>query len=328
VRRVIYRPSRSSQITQKLAALDPATRPYVFRLIEEPDAEPAGLAALPLATQALILETAIDFHQFHLADKPEGADPARRALLRALLLRRARLRWREAPPPFAPQSSPPEQGHGPARIQAGAGGADGGHGFVELRAQPSFHDLLAREEGFADNTQINLSQLRLRYETGPARWRLERFALADIVSLLPLTAWVRQPSWKVRFGWERNRDLGCDDCTPFVAVGGVGLTVETQAPLRVTAFAMADLDVEIGPAFAQDYRAGIGASAGVLVEPVRAWRIALSGGYTDFRSGQPGIVRRASLQQRVSLGRDVELRLEWNGVAAYREAMVGMAWTY
>lgn len=328
VRRVTYRPSSSSRVAQRLSALSPTERALVAALTEgRLGAGAPEFQELAIDRRALTFDAAAEFLQFRLTGSRQAPEDDRMRL-RAVLIARSRLGSPNPTQTFAPLSTPPEQGHGTARVAVALGRTGGAAEFAEISLLPGVHDLLSREEGYAANSQIRIAEVRLRYEVDSTRLRLERLALLDIVSLSPLRDWVRQLSWKARLGWERNRDIGCAACTPFVAAGGIGLSMETRAPMRLTAFAMADVDLEFDAAFAQDHRAGLGASLGVLVEPMRAWRIALTGGYTDFRAGQRGIVRRAALQQRVSLGSDIELRLEWSGIAAYREALLALAFTF
>jgi hypothetical protein len=208
-------------------------------------------------------------------------------------------------------------------------GADGdGRGFVELAVQPAFHDLLSREEGYAANSQINAAQLRLRYEEHPARLSLERIALVDIKSLLPLAAWVHQPSWKVALGWQRNRDLGCGYCVPFFLETGIGLATETRWAARQVWFAFLDGSAEFDRAFESGHRAGFGLSAGLLLDVTGRWRAALTASRTAYTTGDAATVTRWAFQQRVTLAQDWEARLDWRGDGDYREALLAINWFF
>jgi len=326
VRRTVYRPSRSSRIAQKMDALTPPERAAALRLIADADADPPGFAALPVATQALILETAIDHHQYRLAGEP-AEQPALRRSLRTLLVRRSRVPHREARD-FAPRAAPPEVGHGPVRLHLAAGASGPGENFAEVGVQPAFHDLLSASAGFAAHSQLNALRLRLRHERRPdgpgAQTVLEEATVVDAVSLFPWTPWQRQPSWRLRAGWARARDLPCPRCAPFGLDGGVGVTLGGPAAGDAVGFAFLEAALQAGGAFAEGHRAGLGASAGVLADPAPWWRIALSGGYTRYSTGDRAEVRRAELAQRFALGRDLELRVDWRRVEDHREAALGL----
>jgi hypothetical protein len=211
---------------------------------------------------------------------------------------------------------------------SGFQGVEGERPFGEVSLQASYHDLLSREVGYAPNSQINALHLRARFETRPQAWRLERFALVDIMSLFPLTPLIRQPSWRVAMGWQRNRDIGCDQCAPFFINGGIGASVESHLFRREVAFALLDGAYEYSRDFQRGHRAGFGLEAGLLIDLSDAWRVGLFGVRTRYTEGQRGLVGQAALRQRYSLTPNLELRLDWSGVAGYREAMLGLGYYY
>ncbi|MCH8841904.1 MAG: DUF4105 domain-containing protein [SAR324 cluster bacterium] len=322
---VTYRPSRTSQMEQKLRTLNARQRVMVYDIIADPRAaEAPPVQELPLYERSLVLESAVDFHQLELNAGEEA--PRRKAAMRQLLLARSRMGYRRPEPQHRPRPPAPESGHGTSRVFLGGGGDNGGRTFYEVSAQPAFHDLLAREQGYAENSQINVLKLTLRFATEEEQARVERLDLVDIVSLFPVKPVTRQFSWKVRAGWERARDLDCDPCTPFVLDGGIGLASETAAWRREIYFAFLESAVQIGGAFDRGYRAGVGASVGALADFSPDWRVALSGGQTVYLAGDGrAVVHRAALRQRYSLGQNLDLRLDWTGVDRRREFVFGMS---
>ncbi|MCH9046946.1 MAG: DUF4105 domain-containing protein [SAR324 cluster bacterium] len=345
VSEVIYRPSQSSQLAQKMDDLTPPERALVHRLIESPAAaDSAELNALPAPRRALVMDAAINYNQYKLAGG-SADDRERKARQRQLLLRRSELTEAGPPPDFAPRTAPPEKGHRSARVgifggasrtggvSADGAGADGGsqrqnQPFAELSIQPLFHDLLSRDEGYAPNSQINLAHLRVRYEEEPEEWRLERFALLDIISLVPFTSLIRQPSWKIAIGWQRNRDIGCEQCTPFFFNPGVGIALASRLHRREVYFALLEGSLEFDREFQSRHRAGFGASAGLLVHLAGWWRIGLFGSWTRYTEGQSGEVGTAALRQRFNLSTNLELHLDWSGVEDYREGLLGLSYYF
>ncbi|HKI96878.1 MAG TPA: DUF4105 domain-containing protein [bacterium] len=346
VAKVIYRPSLSSQFFQQRALLTGPERDLLGDLIDDAAAtETDAFRALPPPRAALVLDTAIDYDQYDLAGDPQ--DKPLKAHLRKLLLRRSRI---SVPALEAdtlpPQSLPPDKGHDSARLEVAGGAsrpapAPGAEPenlpFGQFTIQASFHDLLSDDRAFAPNSQIDLLQLRARYETepsptpgttGPRKLRLERFALMDIVSLFPLTQLNHQPSWKLAIGWQRNRDIGCDHCTPFFLNPGIGISLESHLHQREVYFLMLEGRAEFSHAFTPRHRAGFGLSAGVLVHLADWWRIGLIGTRTHYTAGDAGYVGQGRLESRFSLSRNLELTLDWSGVGNYREGKLGLGWYF
>jgi hypothetical protein len=332
---VIYRPSRGSQFRWKMSALTSAERALVYELAKDGRRlEEADYRALPVPTQALVLEAATDIHQLRLADAEEQEEAGERKEMRKLLLARSRLGYRRPDPGEPPRPPAPEEGHEPSRMFFGGGGGrqsgEADRTFYEYLIQPAFHELLAKEDGYAPNSQIVAMTLRLRYEPDVEKVRVERAALVDIVSLFPVSPLSYQFSWKVRGGWERSRDLGCEACAPFVLDGGIGLAAETRALTRETFFLFLEPTVQADGILPDGYRLGAGGSAGMLLDLSADWRVELSLQHTVFFAGvdEPTAVERAALRQRYRLSRNLDLRLDWSGVEHYREVMAGMSWYF
>lgn len=322
-----YRPSRGSRMIQKLHAQDPKERSISAALAHGTlEVDSAPLLALPPPRRALVLDTAIDYRQYRLAGE-EQPPPGKRSALRALLLARSALGTPYDPQAFPRQSEPPETGHASSRLTTAMGG-NADTSYLEVSGYGAFHDLLSREDGYAANTQLLLSDIHVRWESRYHALHLERAALVDIVSLFPVTPLLRQPSWQLAVGWQRNRDLNCDNCVPFFLRAGIGLAVETRLATRQVWFAFLEGATEHDRVFAKGHRAGFGLSGGLLLDLTPSWRAALTGSYTAYTTGDAATVHQWSLRQRYSLAKDWELRFDWNGTEDYREAQLAVGWFF
>jgi Domain of unknown function (DUF4105) len=346
VQKVTYRPSRGSQMQQKLDQLTPAEQQMVVQTIASPAVEPGGFAALEPLRQALILDAAADWFQYKLGGDPNG-DKILRAKLRDVLLRRSHIHVTYDADAFPPKSQPPETGHRSSRFSAELGeAATGNHtldpdvnqahrraDFVELGWLPGMHELLSDEHGYAPNTQIELGDTKVRYYPEYDKAVLERFALVDGISLFPLTTLIQQPSWKLHFAFERTHDGGCRDCVPFVANPGAGYTIDGQWGIHWVVYALAELDAQFDQAFTDGYRAGLAGHVGILADLSPIWRAHLEASRSNYTAGQTGWTSRVSLTQRITLGQNLELRVdgayvESDRIAAYREIKAGLGWFY
>jgi len=334
VESVTFRASRGTQIHWKLDQLSAPARDLVFDLAA--DARPVespAFAALEVEQKALVLEAAADIHQRELAG--DGQNDPRRQELRRLLLARAKLGYRRTEEPNQPAPKPPEEGHGSSRLFLGGGGNNSERGFYEAGFDTSFHELLAKEDGYAPNSQILGLSFHVRYEPEPAdgaggRVVVERADLVNIISLFPVSRLSRQFSWRVRAGWERSRDLGCAACAPFILDGGIGFAAETHVLTRETYFAFLEPALQVDGLLPDGYRFGLGGTLGLLFEFTPDWRVALTGSQTRYVLGvdEPVTVERAALRQRYSLSQNLDLRLDWSGVEHYREVMAGVSWYF
>lgn len=336
VAQIIYHPSRSSRYHHKTTALNEAERGWLGRIVDEAQAvEAPGFVALPQARQALVLDAGIDFIQFK-ASGLASTDDRWRHPLRTLLLARSRLGVPSPalPPIVAPV--PPHLGHDSVRAGLAFGGgrydgpafdplAEGRQvNFTEFLFQGALHDLMSQDAGYARDAQVNAFHLRVRAENDPEYLQLEQFTLIDVVSLFPLQRLIRQPSWRLDAGWQRNRDIGCERCVPFRLRGGIGASAAGQAWGRHLAFVMVQPTIAWDGEFDDGYRAGMGLGVGWLWDLGARVRLGLMGDAVRYPERDGGEVWDGRALLRIGLSRNGELRAAYRRVGAYGEAQVGM----
>lgn len=178
------------------------------------------------------------------------------------------------------------------------------------------------------NSQINFLNLRARYETNSETWRLENFTLIDIISLNPINTLIQEPSWKINLGWQRNRDNGCLDCTPFIFNPGVGLAFKSNHYRREIYFAFLEASLEFDNEFDSDNRAGFGATAGLLFEVTEKWRLVLVANRIQYTEGQRSYASEVELRQRFSLSRNSEMILDIKTVKDFHEGKFGFTYYF
>ena len=332
--KVRYRPSRGSQLKQKLAHLEAHERELVNSLISSPDnADEIDFQKLQPDRKALVMDAAVDFFQYKIAAAKKNPDPELKASLRNLLLRRSRVRAKAADNLPAPVRPSPDRGHRSSRWSLAAGSAKinpGAEGvpFQEISWQAAFHQLMSADEGYPPGSQINGFSLRLRHEDAPNRTRLEEFTFVDVISLAPMTRLEKSPSWKMKVSWRRVRDGACAECVPFGLNGGIGIALQSKVFSRELYFGMAELSLEAEDDFVKGYRAGLGASLGIMVDFSKSWRVALLGQTTNYSEGNRGTVEESSFRQRFSLTTDLELNLDFNWRNDYREGKLTLGYYF
>jgi hypothetical protein len=309
---IAYRPSRSTQIRRKRTMLSTEEDGRFRRLIDDPAAaDSAEFTRLPSDRQIFTLDLATDYLRYRSATTPEADDAPYRDRQRALLVTRSRIKIPSGDTPILPFTQRPELGHKTSRIGVGSGWREDEF-FEELNVRAGYHDLLDPDVGFTSGAQIELFSFSFRHYNRRDQSRLEQFKLADIVSLTPMDALFKSPSWKISAGYETVNRHGCRYCGNANLNGGIGVAAETNWLRHEMHFAFAELDANYSHAFDENHRIGGGGTAGMLADLTERWKILLSTTYLRYPLGEDSDDWRVSFQQRFTLQKDMALRLDFN----------------
>lgn len=323
---VTARPARGTTIDRRYQALNAGERQLARRLRNDPAVtDTPDFARLTPERQALLLELALDERQHRRADPARSAAPAAPpdAVAHRLLTARTRLPVAATPVAVEPYATRPETGHASRRMGIGIGQRDGAT-FVEWNARASYHDLLEPDAGYTPNAGIELFSVALRYYPVRGELKLDRLTLLDITSLPPVDGLTPRPAWQIYAGWEAVPRPDCLTCTAFQLGGGLGLAAETGWPWRTVWFALPGLEFDYGNAFAGDYRAGPGLTAGALLQPTPGWKVLASTTWLDYRWGETGPATRAVVRQHWALHRDLSLGMDWRHWQGIDEFGIGL----
>jgi len=324
------RPSPATRLQRAVAPLSRAEADLVEELADggiAPDAP--VLEARPRPERARLFEIAYDLLRHrHLARR---VDPeASRSRSRELLVARSRLdpgaRVQASVPDDASdaptrRAHPPDAGHGTARVEL-AGGIQDRDGFVELRLQPGYHELLDAPAGFAEGGQIRVLDTRVRYFPSLDRVRLHELVLLDVVTASPWRRPFRPLGWRFDLGLRTrllssDRGSGLDTEGVFRLQGGLGAATEPRAGMLLYGFG--ELALESGPGLDGDLALGPVTRSGVVwSSPGQRHSIQLEG-IAGLLTG-PGKTApwlRLELSQRLRLDRSWSLVLSGRFEQAY-----------
>ena len=308
---VISRPSRSTLVRRKRAAMTDDERGWLDRLIRDPTGlREDGFRALYIERQAFVLETASDYLLQHSAGAGEDGAPYReknRTILRA----RSELKVTPSAVLIEPYVKQPDLGHGTSRIGVGAGWRNH-RAFEEVSFRGAYHDLLDPEPGYTPDAQIELVSVGIRHYHDQSQARVERFGLVNITSLAPIHALSSVPSWKVNVGMNTIRYNGCQLCSNGVASGGIGAAVESSLFKREVFFAFAEAEANYSRAYEERHRIGGGGTIGLLSDLTDRWKLMLSGTYLRYALGDKSEDIRWFAGSRYTLNQDWALRLEYH----------------
>lgn len=326
---VVFRPSGMTRIKNLRSGLDAVEQSFALALTEggiEP--HDPGLADLPAATRARVLELAQAMMQYRLNTGSLDRDVV---APRSLDLLRGRAAIAGSRPTVgAPPAVRPDEGHESVQLSSSVG-MTGTNPFVEVGLRPAFHDLLDPPAGYPTGAAIEILGVRARAYFGDLP-RLESFTPVAINSLAPRDRFFRPMSWRTKLGVERFREDG-DDAGWLVGLleGAAGGTWAMGANGQVSALVGASLFADH-----ESPEAGIvGAGPEIVASwPLTPWWTTAIEARWQATAGSDRLSDRyrAALGQGFHLGRNLSLRVEAgvrnDGGAPLAEWMTSLKWYF
>ncbi len=324
VRATVRRPSVASRFAQRERNLDAGARKALRDVIDGDVGN--RFESLPPQQQAEVYDAAIEWVNYRQA--LDGKEQWRE-FRHEVLVQRSRL---PRAPNLAPDDTgriPPGAGHPPWRVTLGAVQYDDDsntRGTLSIR--PGYHDWLAAEGGHAPNSQINYLDLRLQQDADRGDWQTERFALVEILSLVPASHYQVSPSWRFELAWQRDRSGGCDNCRPFTLGGGIGLARELAWFDETVAYGLLDIEAAFDHELEDDHHFATGPSLGALIDINPSWRMALELRRWRYSSGPRDYLTRGRWFQRFDWSQraDAEIGVEWYDDDRILRAELGWYW--
>jgi hypothetical protein len=323
VSKVVYRPSILSQFTQKRRAMTAGEYQLLRSVLKTNSLKDIIDAELDAPRKALVLDAAVDLVQHHKLAHRETLSQEDKEFGQRLLVYRSQLGVQTPVIPQTPLSSPPELGHGTSRLRLAAGVTEGIGGFLEF-SYPSFHDLLDPPEGFPPHSQLELLTPTVRYYPDIRRLDLERFEAVRLISLSPLDAFVKKPSWQVNVGYQTLWDLECRLCHWVRAEVGTGVALQIGRDDHNVAYVLFNMEAGLAKNFDPDFRLSPGVMVGSIIQLFPPWRVHLSTSLYYPVVGGRSFYYRNFLRQHVVITRDLGLRLELNQFRATIEGLAAL----
>jgi hypothetical protein len=322
VKKTVYRPSNATAIHHRLELMNPAELALVGSLARGriSTGDPA-LSDLSPPGRARVLEVSHDYLNYLRATGRSPVEkPAEAA--RALLLERSRLGAVAEDPPVPVPPARPDQGHGTSRVGIGGGRRDGAN-FVELRARPTYHDLMDPDAGYVRGAHIEFGDFAIRDYADGVGMRVEDITPVRIVSVSPRSEFFQPLSWKIDAGWARRRLADGAEPLVFGVHGGPGLAWTVPDSLRSSTLVYAFLDstLQADTRLENNYALGAGPGIGALIDLTARWRAEPYARVQWFFAGDTDTTWNVGLRQRYTLEREWALRLDLS-----RERQEGQSW--
>jgi len=131
--------------------------------------------------------------------------------------------------------------------------------------------------------------------------------LINIASISPRHAFYHPVSWKVSTGFQQTLFDDRDDHLVYRLNPGGGFTWGGN---RAMVYALVETDLLVGGRFRDSFALGLGATVGLLANPLPAWKVHLTGRNVWYEAGDPHRSMDISLKQNFQLTADTSLVLE------------------
>jgi len=296
---VHYRPALASQLVSQAQALNSAQQTLAKSLAQGtllPD--DATMQALPVVTQAQVLEVAFSYLSYLNASKIKHKQPLDGKLAYDLLTARSLLpktaREEKTPIPLFR----PDQGHAGNRLQL-AGGYDGNAPYTQLGFRWSYHDLTDPAAGFVQGSEVEFFKPSLRYYPQQQRVQIEQFDFITINSMPSRTSFIQPFSWQVSLGMNRLRFPARERAVVGALKIGGGLSYEIDAQTLLSTAALGSLLVS--DKFNQNTAVGLGGTVYAQHDFSTRWRGAVEATVQHYLQGITQTTYRYAFFQRVTL---------------------------
>jgi hypothetical protein len=204
----------------------------------------------------------------------------------------------------------------------GAGRRDGAN-FVELRARPTYHDLMDPDAGYVRGAQIEYLDVAVRDYSGTIGARVEEVTPVRLISISPRNEFFEALSWKLDVSWARRRLADGSEPLVFGVHGGPGLAWTLPDTLRskTMVYAFLESTLQLDTRLENNYALGAGPGIGALIDLTSRWRAEPYARGQWFFAGDTDTPWAAGLRQRYTLDREWALRLDLS-----RERQEKQAW--
>ena len=320
----IYRPSRATKI-KYLASLLSRSDGKVALAMARGERDPDRLLEEDIdpETKILISDLAGEFLHYQYSKKEVNIAGFQERFWKILRVRSSLGGQEEdyqVPPP-----DPPDKGHLSNRLRLGIGVRDG-RLFEEVAFRPAYHDLLDDERGYVEGAQIVFAEAALRFYSSDSKLVLQKLDIIDIISLSPRDTFFEPYSWKIKTGiLQRTGDDG-DDRLVYQLNPGGGVSFRVNKGSLF--YFLGETDLILGGGLEGRYAVGIGASAGLLTNVTKEWKINLFGREMYYGLGDKHNAWEVGLQQNFTLDTNTSLRLELGltRIHGYERAEAGLYW--
>lgn len=210
----------------------------------------------------------------YIKNRDGGKLPERQGkLFREALVRRSSMKSSEEFKPIFDTSNRPDLAHDSSSLDVDFAYKSDVRGLARINARWLLHDLLDDDEGYARFSQIQVLVPSVDV-LDQGRIKLNKFIVADAMSLYPLEKIDPKPSWGANLRVDQFKDFGCTYCYGVMTdlQGGYGLNYFRD---KAIAYAMLIANLEAGGSLMRGYRIGPGMSLATVMAPLKHYKLQL-----------------------------------------------------
>lgn len=303
--RAIFRPALATKLRDGIDRTDPELYSAVLSLADPSiPLEQAFPENLTDGDRARILDLAYDYILYsRIRAREEDSEGESRAW--KLLALRSKVS-RSIPAADLPEPEfRPEMGHDTAKVGVGFG-RRGGKWMSEFRFLPAFHEQLDDPRGYLVGSQMKFLDTRVRLLEDEGV-EFQGLQLIDIESFSPRDEFFGPKSWTARMGAQRQNNGNGEEPFVFSVAGGLGGAYRLAANSFV--YGLVEGELEASRSLRPDVGFGVGPRAGVVSHAFEGGSFQLDVRLQRFEVGEERTKMVGELSHRVTLGKDLALRL-------------------
>ncbi len=321
LKKIIYRPSKTTIIKSKLKDINSEEKDLVLELSKgKINFSDSRVEALSEEEKVKVLGLAIDYVGYiRLHAEEERAELDQREF--ELLTARSKLK--SDPLEEKPlQAFLPENGHKTRLASLGLGynldsPQKGKQLFSEFLFRPAYHDLLSPQEGYVDGSGISFFEFKLRkYEEETLS--LESFMPLKIISLTPRDDFFKKYSFNVQVGANKEIVNEAGERKFLSGVDG-GLGLSYQLLEKFVFYNFLNADFKLQDDFKDNYRFGFSYQPGAYFDLNENWRVLTSGKVSSFVLGEDYTNLEFNFEQRYSLSQNNTVNLGFKRLREFGE---------
>jgi hypothetical protein len=161
----------------------------------------------------------------------------------------------------------------------------------------------------------------LRYNRA-SRVSLNRLDVVRIISLTPYDRLIAKPSWQISAGFFPVEDLSYHDRSAPTLEFGAGGAAQSGWWRREVWYLLGELAAQYGAVFDERYRAGLGATGGLLFDVTAKSRAHAFASYRAFLLGDRSSDLVSGIELRYTLSKDWDTRIGWKHRPDRSEALI------
>jgi hypothetical protein len=345
VESVKFRPSYRRTLFKRFDELSPQAKEIFFKVkegkVSVPEIQSQKIASAEIPNVLDALSADLTYRK----QKNEGkASDLEKKLLTDVLIERSRraqasISQESVPSHFNESAGSwntrPDEGHDATRLSITSGLARmGSHPttqegsglyFQEVHVRTAYHDLLNNDQGFLRFSQIEFPNLTLRYYPKLSDLRVERIGILSVLSLFPMTALEKKPSWGLDLEYQSPKDYGCLLCHTVRGRGYVGASGLALSP-NVMVYGLALANAEFGESLRKGWRLGPGAQLAALANFWSPYKAMIRYDWVSdlFQTDRSAFFYEFTTEHSWSFSTAWELRAAYSLTRGYDEAKLGI----